>query len=169
MHYVKQVNLACKEPFFLFEGKKVDPLVSMAKAEIVLDSYKRVKIPSSSHLENKLIVKQQQWKPPPQGWLKINVDAAINIEKQVAGLGMVLRDFNGSFIAATVKSFKFYGNVIFAESEAVEWSLQVAKTITMSSIMVEIDSQGVYIFLICSTTRRVIELKSFGWYRKFKI
>ena len=42
---------------FLFKGKKVDPLVSMAKAEAMLDSYKRVKIPSSSHLESKITVK----------------------------------------------------------------------------------------------------------------
>ena len=71
------------------------------------------------------------------------MDAAINIEKQFAGLGIVLRDFNRSVIAAAVKSSKFHGDVIFAESEAVEWGLQVARTITMSSIMVEIDSQGV--------------------------
>ncbi|KAH9799265.1 RNase H domain-containing protein [Citrus sinensis] len=93
---------------FLFEGKKVDPLVSLAKAEAVLDSYKRVKIPSSSHLESKITVKQQRWKPPPQGWFKLNVDAATKIEKQ-----------------------------------AVEWGLQVARYITMASIIVETDSQGV--------------------------
>ena len=128
---------------FLFEGKKVDPLVSMAKAEAVLDSYKRVKIPSSSHLESKITVKQQRWKPPPQGWIKINVDAATKIEKQVAGLGIVLRDFNGSVVAAAVKPSKFYGDIIFAEAEAVEWGLQVARSITMASIIVETDSQGV--------------------------
>ncbi|XP_015383105.1 uncharacterized protein LOC107175839 [Citrus sinensis] len=128
---------------FLFEGKKADPLVSMAKAEAVLDSYKRVKIPSSSHLESKITVKQQRWKPPPQGWIKINVNAATKIEKQVAGLGIVLRDFNGSVVAAAVKPSKFYGDIIFAEAEAIEWGLQVARFISMASIIVEIDSQGV--------------------------
>ena len=71
------------------------------------------------------------------------MDAATNIAKQVAGLRVVLRDFNASFIAAAVKTSKFYGDVIFAESEAVEWGLQVARTIDMSSIIVETDSQGV--------------------------
>ena len=95
----------------------------MTKAEAVLNSYKRVKIPSSSHLENKLILKHQLWKPPPQRWLKIKVDAATNIKKQVTGLGVVLRDFNGSLIATAVKTSKFHGDVIFAESKAIEWGL----------------------------------------------
>lgn len=128
---------------FLFERKKVDPLISMAKAEAVLDSYRRIKASNLLHLDNRLIMKQQQWNPPPPGWLKINVDAATNTEKMLAGLGAFVRDSNGDLITTAVKTSKFHGDVIFAESEAVEWGLQIAKNVDAISVTVETDSQCV--------------------------
>lgn len=38
--------------------------------------------------------------PLPEGWFKVNVDASIKIEDQVAGLGMVVADTNGNMVAA---------------------------------------------------------------------
>ncbi|XP_015387369.1 uncharacterized protein LOC107177677 [Citrus sinensis] len=106
---------------FLFESKKVDPLISLVKAKAVLESYKRIKSLSESHLHNSLVQKQQhQWIPPPQGWLKINVDATRNREKKSAGLRVIARDSTGKFVGAAVKTSQFHEDVTFAEVEAVE-------------------------------------------------
>lgn len=91
----------------------------MAKAKAVLDSYRIIKALNLLHLDNRLTMKQQQWNPPPPGWLKINVDAATNMERMLAGLGAVVRDSNRDLITAAVKTSTFHGDVIFAESEAV--------------------------------------------------
>ena len=34
----------------------------------------------------------RRWTPPPQGWLKLNVDAILNLMDNKVGLGMVIRD-----------------------------------------------------------------------------
>ena len=58
-------------------------------------------------------------------------------------MGVVAKDSTGKFIAAAVKTSQFRRDVTFAEAEAVEWGLQLAKTLEVSSIIVETDSQTV--------------------------
>ena len=65
------------------------------------------------------------------------MDATTNIKKKSAGLGVVARDSTEKFITIAVKTSKFHGDVTFAEVEAVEWGLQIAKTMGVSSIIVE--------------------------------
>jgi hypothetical protein len=42
----------------------------------------------------------QKWKKPPYGVVKLNWDAAINVEVQMMGLGIVARDHTGQVLAA---------------------------------------------------------------------
>lgn len=35
---------------------------------------------------------QKHWRPPPVGWFKINVDAAVKMDLQRIGLGIIIRD-----------------------------------------------------------------------------
>lgn len=99
----------------------MDPLITIAKAKAIIESYRRLKIPSSNDLVNREDSSQPNWCPPPKGFVKINVDAATNVEKQAAGLGVVVRDCNGSFVAAAVKKVQFFGDVQQAEAEAIAW------------------------------------------------
>ncbi|MCI13610.1 ribonuclease H protein, partial [Trifolium medium] len=41
------------------------------------------------------------WKPPPEGYVKCNIDASIFSTDCKVGMGAVLRDNAGQFIAAT--------------------------------------------------------------------
>ncbi|GAY49871.1 hypothetical protein CUMW_122370, partial [Citrus unshiu] len=68
----------------------VDPLITLPKAEAIIDSYRRFNIPSSNHLEKRKKTSQPSWCRPPRGFSKINVDVANNAENQVAGLGVVI-------------------------------------------------------------------------------
>lgn len=42
---------------------------------------------------------QVKWKDPTEGWVKINVDGAIRLVHNLGGVGVVIRDWNGRFIA----------------------------------------------------------------------
>ncbi|KAL9408398.1 hypothetical protein AB3S75_046874 [Citrus x aurantiifolia] len=88
-------------------------------------------------------MKSQKWCPPPANVFKANVDAAVNYEKGIAGLGAVIRDSNSRIIVAAVKATQFIGDVKAAEAEAVEWGLVMAKNAALSSLMVETDCQDV--------------------------
>ncbi|KAG8636180.1 hypothetical protein MANES_16G107751v8 [Manihot esculenta] len=38
--------------------------------------------------------------PPPQGWIKVNIDASLNLQRSSLGFGCVVRYANGRFMAA---------------------------------------------------------------------
>lgn len=104
-----------------FEGKKENPLLSFAKAEAVVKSFKRVKLKGGAQIEKP--AKNNQQRPPSFGWLKANVGAAIDVKNQRAGLGAVIRDSSDKIVVATTKKKtpKYRDNVVFAEAEVIKW------------------------------------------------
>lgn len=142
------------ETIFLFKGKREDPRISVAKAEAVVESFKRIREPA-------LTLKSRQkehapicWSPPPTNWFKVNMDAAINFEDYKVGLGVVFRDANKNFVVVAVKTTKLHSDVAFAEAEAVNCSLNIATCAGLSSIIIESDSQVVVDFVNNRETSR---------------
>ena len=66
---------------WLFEGKKENSTRAVARAESVIESFRKVKQPETNYVASQRAVEQKQWCPPPRDWLKINVDAAVDAEK----------------------------------------------------------------------------------------
>lgn len=85
---------------WLFEGEKENSIRLEASAESVVESFRKVRQPEmSTYAASRGVGKQKQWCPSPNGWRKVNVDAAVDVEKQVVGLGVVVRNFDRSCIA----------------------------------------------------------------------
>lgn len=80
------------------------------------------------------------WTKPQTGWLKLNVDAAINKENSCMGFGCVLRNDLGQFIAA--KGAYWMGSFTSREAEAVaiRETLSWLKSHNFDNIHVETDS-----------------------------
>lgn len=125
---------------WLFEGKKENPIIAVARAESVVESYRKVKQPEMNFVGSQKAEELNQWCPPPKDWLKINVDAAVDADKQMAGLGVVIRDQEGNCKAAAVKTSKVFGSVAMAEAAAMEWGLQVALRVGVTAGIFESDS-----------------------------
>ncbi|XP_024042201.1 uncharacterized protein LOC127899370 [Citrus sinensis] len=104
---------------FLFRGKRDEPYITAAKAEAVVDSFKRIQAPGRILKARDHMTTRTCWSPPPSGWVKINVDAAINLEEHRVGLGIIIKDANKDIIAAAVKSTKLHNDVTFAEADAM--------------------------------------------------
>ena len=83
--------------------------------------------------------KQDQWCPPPVGYYKVNVDAAVHAEQQLTGLGVVIRNSQGQVIVAAFKSTKFEDNVTAAKAEAVKWGLEMALEARLAAVIIETD------------------------------
>ncbi|KAK9038132.1 hypothetical protein V6N11_023021 [Hibiscus sabdariffa] len=45
-----------------------------------------------------------QWKRPPSGWVKVNVDASVSLIDNRAGVGVVFRDSGGRWIRGAARS-----------------------------------------------------------------
>ncbi|XP_024041739.1 probable H/ACA ribonucleoprotein complex subunit 1 [Citrus clementina] len=62
-------------------------------------------------------------------------------QSQKAGLGVVIRNDKGDVVAAAIKPSSFNGDVPFAEAEAIEWGMQVAKRAGINAVILESDCQ----------------------------
>ena len=64
----------------------------VAKAEAMIAAYKRVLSLAEACSETEQRVPPQTWNPPQDGFVKLNIDAAINSKKNLVGLGAMIRD-----------------------------------------------------------------------------
>ncbi|XP_015382708.1 uncharacterized protein LOC107175620 [Citrus sinensis] len=126
---------------FVFEGNNEDSQVSLAKAEVIVESYRKIKSPSLPSSTRQNCRENQSWKPPPMGWFKVNVDAATKLEEQVPGLGVVIRNSEGNFIAAAQKQVRYFGDVTAAETKAIKLGIKTAKAANCVPLIIECHCQ----------------------------
>ena len=78
------------------------------------------------------------WATPSTGVIKINVDAAIYLDKSV--IAAVARDYKGELIKAWAKT-TVYKDPTIAEADAICWALELAKTEKFEKISIESDAK----------------------------
>lgn len=127
----------------LFNGRHEDPVRLVARAAAVADSIKRIQQPEANFLAVPTLMQQNKWSLPEEGWLKINVDAAIDGENRLAGLWAAIRNHKGELVGATVNTVKSLGDVEMNEARVVLWGMQAAFKAGAISIVLESDSKGV--------------------------
>lgn len=81
----------------------------------------------------------QKWTPPPENIFKINVDAVVSMRDQRAAFGVVIKDSRSNTVAAGINQVQLTGNVSWAEAEAVQWSIKVAREAALHSVIIETD------------------------------
>ena len=79
------------------------------------------------------------WSPPPLGYIKLNVDAAIS--QNNSALAVIARDAHGFVLKAWSKILP-KKSPLSAETEAILWALQLAKSEAWSEIILESDSKN---------------------------
>lgn len=77
---------------FIFKTKGEDSQLSVAEAEAIVQSSRRIQTPQMENTPKESTAVQKHWRQPPAGWFKVNVDAAVKVEQQRAGLGVIIRD-----------------------------------------------------------------------------
>ena len=125
---------------FIFEGRKLSPVTLIAKAKATIEAYQRVHETEQINRRDG-VSKQKQWCPPPIGYYKVNVDAAVSNKDQMAGLGAVIKDSGGKIVAAGISQAHLRGNVSYteAEAEALQWGLKVTREAGLNSVIIETD------------------------------
>ncbi|KAF7821907.1 reverse transcriptase [Senna tora] len=79
------------------------------------------------------------WSPPPEGWLKLNVDGTCQGSPKLIAGGGLIRDSLGNWIHGFTKFFG-QGNSILAELCAIYEGLNLAKSLHCEKLIVETDS-----------------------------
>ena len=74
----------------IFQGKKLNHFLTVTRAEVVLEAYKRVKQQGQGAEAKHNSSTQQNWIPLPANVFKVNIDAIVNFGKQLTRLGVVI-------------------------------------------------------------------------------
>ncbi|KAG8484135.1 hypothetical protein CXB51_022932 [Gossypium anomalum] len=90
------------------------------------------------HLKLRSMIK---WMPPPQGWVKINVDAWISVNKNRAVSGFIIRNDEGLIMGSGFKGHHLTWSVVIAEALAVLHRLQFALEMRFTKVILESDSR----------------------------
>ena len=81
-----------------------------------------------------------KWSPPQLPFYKVNVDGAVLGKQKEAGVGVVIRDHEGNFIAGLSKKFKAPLGDIAVEAKAFETGITFAKEVGILDFVLEGDS-----------------------------
>ncbi|XP_057432075.1 uncharacterized protein LOC130724818 [Lotus japonicus] len=83
-----------------------------------------------------------RWEAPPQGVIKLNVDAGWSGHNST-GFGLVARSDRGELMMAATKVEQYRLDSLLAEAYAVPWCLQMASEMDLENVIVESDSLAV--------------------------
>ncbi|XP_016194928.1 uncharacterized protein LOC107635893 [Arachis ipaensis] len=80
------------------------------------------------------------WRPPPAGWIKCNVDAAVVETRSAGATAAVFKDSNGSLLTG-INSTIVATSPLAAEALAVREALIMSKKFQMEKVIIESDNQ----------------------------
>lgn len=128
---------------FIFEGMPVDPrktiemaLDSVASFLSINQNNHHIPIPSGS------VSQQDKWNPPPENCIKINVDAATDLNFLLGAVSVVVRDHYGALLTGFTRRFPCSSSEE-AEAEGVMYGLLMAEALGVDRVIVESDNQEV--------------------------
>ncbi|XP_072074440.1 uncharacterized protein [Arachis hypogaea] len=81
-----------------------------------------------------------KWRPPPQGWLKLNTDAAFSNVTKTGAAAAVIRDHQGNVLGGTVNKITAR-STLSAEAQAIREAIILANNIGLQKVTIESDNQ----------------------------
>ncbi|XP_048494767.1 uncharacterized protein LOC125494918 [Beta vulgaris subsp. vulgaris] len=84
----------------------------------------------------------RKWVAPPDGIYKINVDASLAVDGWI-GLGVIVRDAQGTVLFAAVRRVRAHWSAEIAEAKAIEMALRLGQRYGLKEVIVESDCQTV--------------------------
>ena len=119
-----------------------------------MEEYRGCHVPSCAKVCRPFV----KWCCPPSGRLKINVDGGFRKDVGIGGVGVVVRDENGTCKAALARTVQFAHSTYHVEAEALRVGLVLAVEQGWDEIVVESDC----VMLVHVLTRDGDDLSSVG-------
>jgi reverse transcriptase-like protein len=125
----------------IFEGVGGDHVSIARSFNNMVEEYKLYN-GSTSVSQQSSFLHYQSWRPPSNGWVKVNFDA-YEADNAIRGLGVVVRDSYGKLLVAGVRRIKSLWPVDICEAAAALFGIQVALRIGCEYIHLKGDSLSV--------------------------
>ncbi|CAA7021473.1 unnamed protein product [Microthlaspi erraticum] len=85
--------------------------------------------------------KRAQWTPPPEGWVKCNVDGTWSQTNAHCGISWVLRDEQGRVLWIGARKLPKVHSVLEVKLEALRWAILRVTGLSYDKVIFETDSQ----------------------------
>lgn len=85
-------------------------------------------------------VRRCKWEAPPQGWVKVNSDAAFHTSSASGASGVIIRDREGKVLCAAAKHYEIMADAMTGEFLAARDGLVVAAQQGYDRIILESDN-----------------------------
>ena len=121
------------------------------QARSLVDEFWEVNPQVQSALVRRSLV---HWSPPPHDHYKVNFDATFFAETRLAGVGVVVRDYDGQIIGALWQNIGSVQSIEMAEALATRRVVRFAAELCVFQVIIEGDCNRV-----------IATLKGFGRYR----
>ncbi|MBA0660790.1 hypothetical protein Goklo_012756, partial [Gossypium klotzschianum] len=123
----------------VFQGKADAAMVVWERAQTLSDDFRIFNMTEPPAIPPKPVCKG--WKKPPNGFVKINVDAAV--ANGCAGYGDIARDHEGFVVGGCYGYFNKSIEATWAEMEALAEGLKLASRLNVKKLMLESDNAKV--------------------------
>ncbi|KAG7572302.1 Endonuclease/exonuclease/phosphatase superfamily [Arabidopsis suecica] len=126
----------------VFQGKEFSAPQVVNKAKEDEEEWQARKDPQPLK-ENKRQQGNQiaKWKPPPQNWVKCNVDGTWTADAPNCGVGWVTRDHRGKVLWMGQRALPRVQTVLETELEALRWAVLTMSRFNYRRVIFESDSQ----------------------------
>jgi hypothetical protein len=95
---------------------------------------------NAARVSNPLTTETTRWAKLEPRWLKLNVDASFCVDKHAGAARAVIRDYEGSFVAARCVSLPHVESAAMAKALAMSYGIELARDIGCNRLIVEYDS-----------------------------
>jgi ribonuclease HI len=87
-----------------------------------------------------LISRDGKWQKPDPRVLKLNTDASFYADSCAGSAGAIIRDYEGSFVAASCRPLSYVASATMAEAIAMKEGLELAQNLGCNRLIAESDS-----------------------------
>ncbi|XP_042988658.1 uncharacterized protein LOC122316191 [Carya illinoinensis] len=128
---------------FQDQFKSLETITAMAQAEIAM--LREINLQSSSRLEERTTTTtlNQSWQPLEWPLFKVNFDAAYDKNSNRMGLGIAMRDSEGSLQACLIASKEQFFSAAQAERAALQSAMDMCIEMGMNQVIFEGDAKAV--------------------------
>ena len=110
--------------------------------EIVKQALEYYHCVASPRLQTQKVLKGIRWERPPQGWMKLNTDGAVNGNPDLAGCGDVVRDDLGQWVIGFSKYISITSSFA-AELWGLREGLILYCNLNVTSLEIKLDAKAI--------------------------
>ncbi|XP_057760014.1 uncharacterized protein LOC130980338 [Arachis stenosperma] len=125
----------------LFQQQEVNQSWTISKARALETVYGKLakKQQTQKREANRSRTYPMTWRPPPEDWLKANVDAAFRKENETGAIAVVIKDSKEKMVLGFSGKIQAKSSIV-AEAQAIRQALIIVNNLNMGKTLIESDS-----------------------------